>query len=305
MKKKIVISILIFCLFISGCVSNQNSERGTLQFSSSPSGAQVYLDNEYRGTTPNTLTNVELGNHTLEFRYQGYQSWSTDIMVVSGTSTYYASLSPIPQQNVQPTQRTTNPPLQIPLPRVTIQESRDSIVIGNTISFSGTCTGSNSVILMLYGPGYYANGVTVAQPKVNSDNWWNYTWNPGYSIQNGLYTMIVYDAQKSSSGRIDFTVTGGGEVTIIVNKNSIGIGDSVTFSGLCTTGDSSVTLMLYGPGQYSTGRDLGSQSINADQTWTYKYQFDNTVQAGTYTVTVHDAKNTKSASISFTIGGSP
>lgn len=305
MKKKIVISILIFCVFISGCVSNQNSGKGTLQFSSSPSGAQVYLDKEYRGTTPSTLTNVELGNHTLEFRYQGYQSWSTDIMVASGISTYYASLSPIPQPSVQPTQGTTNPQSQTPPSRVTIQESQDSIVIGNSISFYGTCTDSDSVILTLYGPGTYADGVTVAQPKVNTANSWSYVWNPGYSIQNGLYTMIVYDAQKSTSGRVVFTVTGGGEVTIIVNKNSIGKGDSITFSGRCTTGDATVTLTLIGPGQYSNGVDVGSQSINADQTWSYKYQFDNAVQAGMYTMTVHDAKKTKSASISFTIGGSP
>ncbi len=91
MDGKIAISILVCCVIISGCIAGQ--EKGTLQFTSSPSGDQVYLDSQYQGSTPSTVTNVEQGNHTLEFRYPGYQSWSTAIGVSSGTSNYYAALT--------------------------------------------------------------------------------------------------------------------------------------------------------------------------------------------------------------------
>ena len=54
MKRILIISALILCVIISGCTSTQTSGKpsGTLQFSTSPEGAQIYLDNQYYGTTP-------------------------------------------------------------------------------------------------------------------------------------------------------------------------------------------------------------------------------------------------------------
>ena len=80
MDGKILTSILICCVLITGCISGQ--EKGTLQLESSPSGPQVYLDSQYQGSTPSTIANVEQGNHTLEFRFPGYESWSTVIVVL-------------------------------------------------------------------------------------------------------------------------------------------------------------------------------------------------------------------------------
>jgi hypothetical protein len=296
MDGKIVISILVCCVIISGCIAGQ--EKGTLQFTSSPSGAQVYLDSQYQGSTPSTITNVEQGSHTLEFRYPGYQSWSTAIVVSSGTSNYYAALTrnpdiPVPQ----------NKSLIIPSPsRVTALASKDTMIIGDSILFSGTSSGSDSVLLTLYGPGYYYYGVLLDQQKVNSVGSWSYTWNPGFSIQSGSYTLVVEDAQKTTSGRDEFSVVGGGVVSIAASSYAAASGETITFSGQCTTGAKNVLLVLYGPERYSSGIELGSLSCMADKTWNFKYTLDNYMPTGSYTMYVYDIPKTSSATTQFTVG---
>jgi len=92
MNRKIILPILIFCVLISGCLSGESDGKGTLQITSSPSGAEVYLDAQFQGSTPCTIANVEPGNHTLEYRYSGYKTWTSIIMVTPGTSNFFAAL---------------------------------------------------------------------------------------------------------------------------------------------------------------------------------------------------------------------
>ena len=297
MDGKIVISILICWVLLSGCISNQ--EKGTLQLTSSPSGAQVYLDSQYQGSTPSTLTSVEPGNHTLEYRYPGYQSWSTPILVSSGTSHYYAALTRNPDILVPQDKN----PLTIPLPsKVTVQASKDIMIIGDSILFSGTSSGSHSVLLTLYGPGYYYYGVLLDRPNVNSVGSWSYTWNPGFSIQSGSYTLVVEDAKKTTSSRVEFSAVGGGVVSIAANSYAAAAGETITFSGQCTTGAQNVLLVLYGPARYSSGVELGSLSCLADKTWNFKYTLDNYMPTGSYTMYVYDIPKTTSSTTQFTVG---
>ena len=297
MDGKIVISILVCCVLLSGCISSQ--EKGTLQLTSSPSGAQVYLDSQYQGSTPSTITNVEPGNHTLEFRYPGYQSWSTAILVSSGTSHYYAALTRLPDIQV-PQEKY---PLTIPSPsQVTVQASKNTMIIGDSILFSGTSSGSDSVLLTLYGPGYYYYGVLLDKPNVNSVGSWSYTWNPGFSIQSGSYTVVVEDAKKTTSSRDEFLAVGGGVVSIAANSYAAAAGETITFSGQCTTGAQNVLLVLYGPARYSSGVELGSLSCLADKTWNFKYTLDNYMPTGSYTMYVYDIPKTTSGTTQFTVG---
>jgi hypothetical protein len=313
MKRILIISALIICVIISGCTSTQTSGKpsGTLQFSTSPEGAQIYLDNQYYGTTPSTLPGVSTGAHTLEFRYSGYQNWHANITVTAGSSTYSAALAALSSPTTsQPAQTpggistqgqavtTTAPATQA---TVTIKSGQNIMVIGQSQTFSGTCTGSDAVVLMLYGPGAYTNGVLVAQPSVGTDNSWSYTWNPGYSLVSGSYTMIVSDKGKTTSDKVVFSVVGGGTVGISASNYVITQGDTVTFSGLCTTGAKSVTLILYGPGQYANGAQIATLPLNADNSWSYKYKFDLSKPLGSYTVTVEDAQNTASSSVAVTL----
>ena len=298
MNRKIVLTILIYCVLISGCLSNESSGKGTLQLTSSPSGAEVYLDGQYQGSTPCTITNVEPGNHTLEYRYSGYQSWSSGITVSSGTSHFFAALKS--QGNTSLAQDKTGLNTTSPI-KVAVQASKALMVIGETNLFSGTCFGCNKVLLTLYGPGYYAQGVSLDPQKTNSADAWSYTWNPGYTIQSGWYTLVVEDVNKTTSDRVEFSIVGGGEVSISSNSYSAIRGDSLRLSGQCTTGAQNVLLVLFGPERFSSGIELGSVSVTADKTWNFRYYLDSSMPVGLYTIYVYDIPKTASSTTQFTV----
>ena len=87
MIEKIVIGILILCVFLCGCMTPLPDKTGTVKITSSPPGAEVYLDNEYHGTTPGTISAVPTGNHMVEIRETGYYTWAQNITVMSGNTT--------------------------------------------------------------------------------------------------------------------------------------------------------------------------------------------------------------------------
>jgi hypothetical protein len=302
MKKNMVLStvvfILLFCAFISGCTSPQDSVKGTIQLTSSPSGAEIYLDHQFQGSTPSTIPNVVPGNHTLEFRYPGYQSWSDTISVPAGTSHFFAALIP----NVNNQLQQTIVPVTITPPQVTIQASKNTMIVGDSIVISGQCVGCNNVLLTIFGPGKYASGVSLIPQNVDHAGLWSYIWNPGQSIQSGPYIFVAEDPQKTTSGRVEFSVVGGGGVSITPSSYAIAKGNTLTFSGQCTTGAQNVLLVLYGPDKYSSGVELGTISVMGDKTWSFKYTFDASAPTGTYTMNVYDIPKTTSSSTQFTVG---
>jgi hypothetical protein len=220
-------------------------------------------------------------------------------VVPSGTSHYYAALTRLP--DIPGPQ--DKPLINKPSPStVTVQTSKDIMIIGDSILFSGTSFGSDSVLLTLYGPGYYYYGVLLDEPSVNSVGSWSYTWNPGFSIQSGSYTVVVEDAKKTTSSRDEFSAVGGGLVSIAANTYSAAAGETITFSGQCTTGAQNVVLVLYGPARYSGGVDLGSLSCMADKTWNFKYTLESNMPAGYYNMYVSDLPKTTSSNTQFTVG---
>ncbi len=303
MSWKSVIIIVIVFVFLSGCVSGPVSQKGTLNLTSSPSGSEVYLDNQYHGTTPVTIPEVGLGSHTLEYRHSGYKSWSTTITVTPGSSNYYAALAP--QINVPVSEVPGQTITGVATPArtaVTVQTGKKTMIIGDSNVFSGAASGTNIVLLTLYGPGIYKNGVPLVQQNVNELGNWNYVWNPGSSVESGSYTVIVSDPWKTTSERTEFTVIGGGVVSISPSTYSAGTGTSMTFSGQCTTGAQSVLLALYGPGLYTNGKELGPFSVTADKTWSFTVTLDSTMPTGVYTMYVYDVPKTSSGNTQFTIG---
>jgi hypothetical protein len=75
---------------------------GTLGVSSSPAGAQVFLDNVYMGITPITLTQVSAGSHVVLLKLSGYADWQVTAQVAAGQTTpVSATLVPV---TTQPTQ---------------------------------------------------------------------------------------------------------------------------------------------------------------------------------------------------------
>jgi hypothetical protein len=65
---------------------------GTLDVSSSPVGAQVYLDNVYMGITPITLTQVSAGSHVVLLKLSGYADWEVTAQVAAGQTTPVSGL---------------------------------------------------------------------------------------------------------------------------------------------------------------------------------------------------------------------
>jgi|GEM_PF-1732283 hypothetical protein len=82
----IVLFLVVLGVFCAGCDSTPAlpPETGSVRILSSPSGAEIYLDSEYRGTTPATVTAVPAGNHTLEIRENGYDRWTAPVTVTAG-----------------------------------------------------------------------------------------------------------------------------------------------------------------------------------------------------------------------------
>jgi hypothetical protein len=302
MIRKIVFLLVVFFVLLSGCISERAPDKGTITFASSPSGAQVYLDGQFRGSTPSTVTGIEPGNHSLEFRYPGYVSWSTSMVVSSGANNVFAALSPSSATvSPIPIVVVTTSPAITPV-SVTIKSNKDSMVTGDSIVFTGTASGVNNVLLTLYGPGSYAKGVALPQVLVDSGGLWAYTWNPGSGILPGTYTMVVSDPYKTVSQRKEFTVIGGGYVSIVTNSYSASPGNTLQFSGLCTTGAQNVQLVLYGPGQYSSGVQLGTFSVQANKNWNFAYTLDNSMPTGYYTMYVYDVPKTTSSTVQFSVG---
>jgi hypothetical protein len=300
MIQKILILIGVSIL-LAGCITSQPAEKGTLKLTSSPAGAEIYLDSQYKGTSPSTISDVEPGNHTLEFRSNGYKVWKSVITVPSGPSNYFAALTataqPGSEEEMDITPAATSGPVA-----VTVQVSREQMIIGDSMTFSGIATGTDSVTLTLFGPGYYANGIVLDTVKPDAIHAWTYTWNPGTKIQAGTYTIVVNDPRKTVSNRASFTVIGDGVVSVIPSSYAVVTGDSVTFSGRCTTGAPNVRVMFFGPARFASGVDLGTFPCMADQTWSMQYTTDLTMLTGVYSVYVYDVPQTTSGSSQFTIG---
>lgn len=85
MNKKMVffipILVLIFFL-ICNSAYGQQLKYGSLSVESYPRGAKVFLDNEYKGDTPLDLKNLATGQYTLRMVLDGYQDWTTTVVVL-------------------------------------------------------------------------------------------------------------------------------------------------------------------------------------------------------------------------------
>ena len=70
---------------------------GSISFASSPSGADIYLDNTIQTPkTPSTITNVSAGSHTYKLSLTGYTDATGTVIVVSGqTASVSVTLTPV------------------------------------------------------------------------------------------------------------------------------------------------------------------------------------------------------------------
>lgn len=73
------------------------SKSGSITAQSSPSGADVYLDNVYKGFTPFTMQDVPAGSHVVTFSMPGYTDAQYTLQIAAGQSAQVMGmLSPVP-----------------------------------------------------------------------------------------------------------------------------------------------------------------------------------------------------------------
>jgi len=87
---------------------------GTLSIISNPSGADVYLNNVYKGVSPLTLTEVPPGNPTVQIKLASYQDYSSTVTIAGGQVTQVQATltkTAVPTTSAAPT--TTKTPLPI------------------------------------------------------------------------------------------------------------------------------------------------------------------------------------------------
>jgi len=71
-----------------------NSRSGSIKVTSNPSGANIYLDGTFKGTTETTLSNVPIGSHVIKITKSGYNDISKSVTVSSEkTNTITVSLN--------------------------------------------------------------------------------------------------------------------------------------------------------------------------------------------------------------------
>jgi PEGA domain len=209
----LMVLLLCFLLLVCGCTTQTNNNDGTIITNSTPSGADVYLNNMYNGTTPNTINSVPPGDYQIELRLNNYQNYSESINLTSN-EVYKFSVSLIP---ITPTPLPAQTTMANPLPAInnggnapltiTVQRNGD-YSSRDVIHFSGTGPIGQSVTIMISesnGPGYVAYKVA----KVNDDGSWSYNFDlktiPIALGQSTAKAAILSSNIESSPVKINIT----------------------------------------------------------------------------------------------------
>lgn len=75
---------------------------GAVSISSVPPGANIFIDNVYKGLTPVTVTDLTSGGHSITIRQQGYADWIANVQVIQGsTIAITTDLTPLASQKTQ------------------------------------------------------------------------------------------------------------------------------------------------------------------------------------------------------------
>jgi formylglycine-generating enzyme required for sulfatase activity len=88
--KKPLILIAVLGILLVGYLIYPAQTTGSISVSSSPSGAGIYLDGIYRGTTPMTIETVSAGSHIVTLNLTDYQDLSQAISAKAGEITYFS-----------------------------------------------------------------------------------------------------------------------------------------------------------------------------------------------------------------------
>lgn len=114
---------------------------GSIEIASSPSGAGVYVDNDYYGTTPYTIDDLSVGSHKVLLKKSGYEEWGKYVKVTSGgTTTVDADLTAIVTEVTTAPTPAPTPVSVTPVPTKTRTPARTAAVTVPTTWPSPTAT---------------------------------------------------------------------------------------------------------------------------------------------------------------------
>jgi hypothetical protein len=98
---------------------------GSIRVSSIPPGADIYLDNDFKGKTPLTMNMVANGNHAIKILREGYWDWVQDVTVLGDSPSISASLFAIPAATTgSAAPATTTKPANTTVANITVTTTR-------------------------------------------------------------------------------------------------------------------------------------------------------------------------------------
>ena len=200
-KISVLFFIVVILVLMTGCVT-PSVQYGSIDVSSTPTGAKVFLDGADTGqVTPIVLTSIEVGDHTIKLTKYHYKNWESIVNVIADQTT-----------NVNPAL------IYASEETITLQpggiDGKDAYVYDNspTINFGN---GWDLLIGTIVGPKIYRGYIqfdlsSVPQTAVILDAdlglYYDWSW-PAVSFSIGLHKVtenwgedtITWDSQPASS----------------------------------------------------------------------------------------------------------
>ena len=192
-------------------------EIGYIDIKSYPSGADIYLDGAYKGTTPTTIPDVSPGSHTLKLEKYGYAEWLTSVHVTAGvTESITAHLT---TADVSP------PAIRIDKPTIIEYNNNELLEEGEKVEITygaNDPSGVTSIKIML-------DGITLESQ--NQAGTYTVTTN---SLTMGKHTIrVVATDSKSNTGFEELLITverTGPSVYFGTTRTTINKGEDAIFT---------------------------------------------------------------------------
>lgn len=214
-------------------VLSPTTTTGSLSVSSIPSGAAVYIDSLYRGTTPTIVGNLAQGQHAVRLSLAGYQDWSQMVTVSAAGTTY---LNPTLTKDLSPIYGTAS--ITTSPPGASIYANGQYIgetSAGGPLYFTQVVPGTYSILISKSGYQDYTASVQVA------------------AGQNYDYRVTLTPVSNPKTGDIAIS-SSPSDANVYVNNAYKGL-SPITLEGL-SPGSYTVMLQLSGYQDWQAGAQV-------------------------------------------------
>jgi hypothetical protein len=299
-----LIFTLVICISLVACSNLAGKaagiRTGSLDITSVPKGATIYVDSVNKGVTPKVITGVKVGSHDIKLTKQGYYAYSVSKYVYVGQTAKVAATlrqKAATTGSIRITSQPTNSSIYV-----------DSVYKGVTPkTVTGVSVGSHTVNVTRYG---YVNYESSVQVSANQTASVSAVLTPA-QLMGQLYidsypsnAQIYIDGDYSGTTPITLTLNQGMYYLNVTKSGYRGFGDNpyvyagqttdvyANLTPIQTTGSISVTssptsALIYLDGVYqgTTPRTLtlvtaGTHSIGMNKTGYAYYQKSTYVTAG-------------------------